>query len=186
MNRHLQKQVPVFFNFTEIGRRTRTGLYMKTHYYKTTMTWTGNTGKGTADYRSYDRDHIISVDGKPVIEGSSDPTFRGNKTKYNPEELLVSSLSACHMLQFLHLCTKADVVVVEYTDNAEGIMEETANGGGHFTSVSLKPHITILGECPADKLNDLHRQANQLCFIAQSCNFPVYHAPVYTFLLATH
>src|SRR6185437_8365396 len=98
---------------------------MHTHHYKTTITWTGNSGTGTSDYRSYERSHIISVEGKVAVEASSDPAFRGDRTKHNPEELLVASLSSCHMLSYLHLCTVAGVVVVAYTDNATGIMAQT-------------------------------------------------------------
>src|SRR5690349_498616 len=116
---------------------------MKMHTYKTNVTWTGNLGEGTKDYRAYDRNYNIIVNNKPVIPGSSDPAFRGDATRYNPEDLLVASLAACHMLWYLHLCTTAGVVVMEYIDEATGNMEETADGGGHFTEVTLHPIITV-------------------------------------------
>src|SRR6187399_2595586 len=103
---------------------------MSEHNYKATITWTGNKGKGTANYRRYERSHEISIAGKPIIPASSDPSFRGDKTRYNPEELLVASLSSCHMLWYLHLCSANGVVVVDYTDDATGLMIETADGGG--------------------------------------------------------
>lgn len=112
-----------------------------------------------------------------MIMGSSDPAFRGDKTKYNPEELLVASLSSCHMLSYLHLCAVAGVIVTDYVDNASGIMVETPDGGGHFSEVTLNPIVTLTDQSMVDKANELHEQANRVCFIANSCNFPVYHKP---------
>jgi organic hydroperoxide reductase OsmC/OhrA len=111
----------------------------KEHTYKLTVRWTGNTGSGTLNYKSYERSHVISAENKPEIFASSDPVFRGDKTKYNPEELLVASLSGCHMLWFLHLCAEAGIVVTGYSDNPTGIMTETENGGGKFKEVVLRP-----------------------------------------------
>jgi organic hydroperoxide reductase OsmC/OhrA len=148
------------------------------HHYKATIIWTGNTGKGTSNYRTYERSHTISVDGKPTIPGSSDPSFRGDPARYNPEEMLIASLSACHMLWYLHVCSEAGVVVVDYIDNATGIMAETADGGGRFKEVTLHPKVTVSDESMIAKANELHRKANKLCFIANSCNFPVNHLPI--------
>jgi len=152
---------------------------MKQHHYKTTITWTGNRGNGTASYTGYDRAHTIASAGKPVIPGSSDPSFRGDAARYNPEEMLVASIAACHMLWYLHLCTVAAVVIVDYTDDATGVMEETADGGGRFTEVTLFPVITVTDKEMIEKADALHAEANRLCFIANSCNFPVHHKPVY-------
>ena len=145
------------------------------YHYTTKLTWTGNTGSGTKTYASYSRNHIISVDGKEDIAGSSDPAFRGDKHRYNPEELLVASLSSCHMLWFLHLCTEAGVIVINYEDEAEGTMIETEDGGGHFTEVVLYPVVTIEGNVNKEQLDILHYEAHKKCFIAASCNFPVRH-----------
>ncbi|GAB3996015.1 OsmC family protein [Spirosoma daeguense] len=150
---------------------------LKEHHYVLTTKWTGNKGEGTSNYRSYDRDHVLIADNKPEIPGSSDPSFRGNKNRYNPEELLVASLSSCHMLWYLHLCSEAGVVVVNYTDKATGTMAETADGGGHFTNVTLYPDVVVADVSMVEKANKLHHQANKLCFIANSCNFPVHHVP---------
>ncbi len=147
------------------------------HQYNLKITWTGNTGTGTSDYRSYTRDHTISAENKPDVPGSSDPSFRGNNTRYNPEELLVASLSGCHMLSYLHLCAVAGVVVVEYADNATGTMVETPDGGGRFNEVTLHPQIVVTHESMIAKAYELHHKANELCFIANSCNFPVHHKP---------
>lgn len=148
---------------------------MPAHHYTIQITWTGNKGEGTATYRSYERSHTISAVGKVTIDGSSDQAFRGDKTKYNPEEFLLAALSSCHMLAYLHLCTTGGVVVTAYTDSATGTMEETPNGGGHFTEVTLHPAVTVSHEAMIDKANALHEKANELCFIANSVNFPVRH-----------
>lgn len=150
----------------------------RNHNYQLTIQWTGNTGQGTASYRTYERNHIIKASGKPDIAGSSDPNFRGDTTKYNPEELLVASLSACHMLWYLHLCAEAGIVVVEYVDHSTGVMIEAAQGGGHFTEVTLHPTVTITDNAMIGKANALHRKAHELCYIANSVNFPVHHKPV--------
>lgn len=147
------------------------------HHYSLKIEWTGNKGKGTESYRAYDRSHIVSSEGKAPIDGSSDPNFNGDKTKYNPEELLVASLSTCHMLWYLHLCSEAGVIVVDYSDKATGTMEETASGGGQFTEVTLYPLVTVTDEAMIDKANELHKKANELCFIANSVNFRVLHKP---------
>lgn len=143
-----------------------------------TTRWTGNTGNGTASYQSYERSHLLQATGKPDIPGSSDPSFRGDKTRYNPEEMLVASLSSCHMLWYLHLCSVACVVVVEYVDHATGVMTETPDGGGYFSEVILHPEVTIANASQIDKANELHKKANELCFIANSVKFPVHHQPI--------
>lgn len=150
----------------------------KEHHYNLTIQWTGNTGSGTSGYRAYDRSHTISSENKPDILASSDPAFRGDRTKYNPEELLVASLSGCHMLSFLHLCADAGVVVMDYKDQATGTMIQTPDGGGHFIEVILNPIVTVADASMVEKANGLHHKASEQCFIASSVNFPVRHAPV--------
>lgn len=151
----------------------------KTHFYQPEVTWTGNTGQGTVGYQSYDRSHEILVAGKPVIFGSSDPNFRGDKTKHNPEELLVASLSACHshMLWYLHLCSNAQVSVTRYIDSPVGKMIETQDGGGRFAEVILKPLVTVKDSRDLSMAEQLHEKAHHLCFIANSMNFPVLCEP---------
>ncbi len=148
------------------------------HNYKVTIKWTGNKGTGTDHYKNYERSHQIIIENKLDILGSSDQKFRGDKTKHNPEDLFVSSLSSCHMLWYLHLCSEAGVVVTDYIDNATGIMIETSNGGGQFTEVTLNPIVTVTEQHMIDKANKLHKKANKLCFIANSINFPVKHNPI--------
>ena len=149
----------------------------KQHHYNATIVWTGNNGTGTDNYKSYERSHKIIIENKSDILCSSDPAFRGDKTKHNPEELLVSAVSSCHMLWYLHLCSEAGVVVVDYTDSATGIMDEGSNGSGRFTKVALNPVVTVTENAMVDKANELHKKANELCFIANSVNFPVTHHP---------
>lgn len=148
------------------------------HIYNVTVRWTGNIGNGTLSYNSYTRDHIISVNNKADILGSSDPVFRGDLTRYNPEDLLVSSLSACHMLWYLHLCAESGVIVVDYMDNASGTMVETQDGGGHFIEVTLNPIVIVMEVNMVEKANKLHTKANELCYIANSVKFPVIHKPI--------
>ena len=149
----------------------------KQHHYSLTTKWTGNKGIGTSAYTAYERSHVVSIENKPDLLCSSDPAFLGDKTRYNPEELLVASISSCHMLWYLHLCSEAGVVVTDYLDEARGTMEETADGGGYFTEVTLYPAVTITKASMENKAYELHRRANEHCFIANSCNFPIYHKP---------
>lgn len=149
----------------------------KEHHYKATIHWTGNKGTGTGSYRSYERSHTIQIENKVLIDGSSDPAFRGDKTKHNPEDLFLSSLSSCHMLWYLHFCSEEGIIVTGYTDEATGIMSENANGSGNFTSVILHPTVTVTEESMIEKAKELHHKANEFCFIARSVNFPVEHIP---------
>ncbi|MBO6523173.1 MAG: OsmC family protein [Balneolaceae bacterium] len=151
----------------------------KKHNYQATIEWTGNKGEGTSDYKSYERSHSININGKSVIEASSDPSFRGDPSKHNPEELFLASLSSCHMLWFLHLCTVAGVIVTDYVDKALGTMLEEKDGKGRFTEVILNPEVTVTEERMATKLDSIHQKANKMCFIANSCNFPVRHHSSY-------
>ena len=147
------------------------------HRYVTMVTWTGNDGAGTADYRAYRRDHRIEAAGKPPLPGSSDPAFRGDPGRYNPEELLVASLPACHMLWYLHLCAVNGIVVLAYQDRATGRMEEQPDGSGRFTSVVLAPRIEITPASDRALAMALHAEAHRCCFVASSVNFPVEHHP---------
>lgn len=148
---------------------------MKNHTYQTKLTWTGNLGSGTESYRKYSRDHSIIVGDKPEILSSSDPSFRGDPNRYNPEELFLASLSSCHMLWFLHLASVQKIIVTAYEDHAEGTMVEEADGSGRFTKVVLKPLVTIEGKAPTAEIEAIHHEANKKCFIANSCNFPIIH-----------
>ena len=151
---------------------------MKKHFYQAKITWKGNQGTGTSGYRNYSRDHEIEVGSKSIIRASSDPSFRGDRELHNPEELFLSSLSSCHMLWFLHLCSVEKVIVVEYIDEAEGIMIESSDGSGKFSEVTLRPRVTVKEERMVEKVDSIHSKANRMCFIANSCNFEVIHDPI--------
>lgn len=147
--------------------------HSKNHDYKTHVRWIGNTGSGTKSYRSYDRYFAFTAPGKETSVGSADPAFRGDASKFNPEEMLVIALSACHMLWYLHLCADANVTVLEYYDTAEGVMIESPDGGGFFKQVTLHPTVLITDANDLESAGELHAVAHRKCFIANSVSFPV-------------
>ena len=147
------------------------------HRYAVTVRWTGNQGDGTSTYRGYSRDHDVDIPGLPILKGSADPTFHGDKTRYNPEQLLLTALSQCHMLSFLHVAVKHGVVVTGYEDRAEGLLRTNRDGSGQFESVTLRPEVTVGAAVDTALMEQLHEEANKVCFIARSVNFPVLHAP---------
>jgi organic hydroperoxide reductase OsmC/OhrA len=149
---------------------------LKQHHYEVQIAWTGNQGQGTQTYTSYKRDHVITARGKAPIAASSDPSFRGDPGRYNPEELLLASLSSCHMLSYLHLCAVNGIVVTEYQDEAKGVMTTNPDGSGRFEEVTLQPEVTIEADSDEAKALALHEQAHRYCFIANSVNFPVKNA----------
>jgi organic hydroperoxide reductase OsmC/OhrA len=149
----------------------------KRHRYSVRLDWMGNEGSGTSSYRAYSRSHELSAPGKHVIAGSSDPGFRGDAARWNPEELLVASLAACHQLWYLHLCAEAKIVVHEYRDEASGVMIEQPDGAGQFESVTLRPHVKLAPGSDVETARRLHHDAAAKCFIARSVSFRVDHEP---------
>ena len=143
------------------------------HNYKLTAVWTGNNGDGTKNVRTYDRSHKVTIQGKPELFLTTDNPAVGDKSKLNPEDLLVSSLSSCHLLSYLYLCSMAGIVITAYTDHATGIMVENANGGGSFKEVTLNPVFHVANESMAEKAIELHHKAHEICYIANSVNFEV-------------
>ena len=150
------------------------------HSYELSVRWTGNGGSGTSSYRAYSRDHEVNAAGKPAISGSSDPAFRGDAGRWSPEELLLASLSQCHMLWYLHLAATAGIVVTAYEDTPAATMRENPDGSGQFTEVLLRPSVTVTEQVACARATTLHDDAERLCFIARSVNFPVRHEPVTT------
>ena len=148
------------------------------HGYEVTVTWTGNTGEGTASYRSYGRSHTISADGVPDVLGSADRTFHGERDRWNPEQLLVAALSQCHMLSYLHACVLEDVVVEEYVDRATGTMVTDRDGSGRFVEVVLHPRVVVTDPSMLQAATRAHHRAHEMCFIANSVSFPVRHEPL--------
>lgn len=152
------------------------------HRYALRTTWTGNTGTGTSGYRDYRRDVTVSIDGKPELLASADKPFRGDPARWNPEDLLLASLSECHLLSYLHACVTAGVVVVSYRDDATGTMREDGCGGGAFVGVTLHPHVVVADASMVAAAEAAHTQAHKWCFIANSVNFPVEHRATVTAL----
>lgn len=150
------------------------------HNYKLTAEWTGNKGDGTKNVRTYDRSHTISIPGKPNLFLTTDNTAVGDKSKLNPEDLLVSALSSCHMLSYLYLCSLEGVVITSYLDNATGIMIENESGGGKFKEVTLNPIVSVTEESMVEKAIALHHKAHEICYIANSVNFEVKCNPTCT------
>ncbi len=143
-------------------------LSVSEHQYETEVRWSG----ATTDYRSYSRNHETLAPGRPPIPGSADPKFRGDPTRWNPEQLLVASASECHMLWYLHLCADAGVVVTDYRDTAVGVMDDE-----RFQRITLRPQVTITDPARADTARTLHTEAHKHCYIANSVNFPITHEP---------
>jgi organic hydroperoxide reductase OsmC/OhrA len=152
----------------------------KTHVYSPVVEWTGNAGTGTSDYHAYGRSHIISAAGKADILGSSDPCFRGDDTRWSPEDLFVASVSACHKLWYLHLCASAGVVVLAYRDEPVGTMIEDDDGSGRFVSIVLNPAVEVAAGSDQAKAISLHHDAHEMCFIANSVACPVSIEPSVT------
>jgi organic hydroperoxide reductase OsmC/OhrA len=146
------------------------------HRFVASIEWTGNRGEGTSGYRAYGRDHVVKVDGKPVIDGSAARVFHGDVDRWNPEELLIAALAQCHLLSYLYVAVANGIVVESYTDSAEGVLVTSPDGSGHFREVVLRPVVTISAGDPAVAAR-IHLDANRLCFIASSVNFPVRHEP---------
>lgn len=146
------------------------------HSFAVSVEWTGNRGTGTSDYRAYGRDNLLTADGKPSIEGSAARVFHGDADRWNPEETLIASLVECHLLSYLYVAVQNGIVVEAYRDAATGILQTSADGTGRFESVTLHPVVTISSGDP-ELARALHDEAERLCFIAQSVNFPVLHEP---------
>jgi organic hydroperoxide reductase OsmC/OhrA len=147
------------------------------HRYALTVTWTGNTGDGTLTYRGYKRAHKVTAEGPPDLLGSADRTFHGERERWNPEQLLLASLSQCHMLSYLHVCVGVGIVVTHYVDRPTGSMKTESNGSGRFTEVVLRPEVFVADDSMVEAATEAHHRANELCFIANSVNFRVRHEP---------
>ena len=153
------------------------GEAMGTHDYTSRIVWTGNTGTGTRRYRGYDRTWDIAVPGKAVVPCSNDPLLGGDPSKMNPEDLLLSALSACHMLWYLHYAAEAGVVVTAYEDCPVGTGEIGPGGAGRFTAVELRPLITVVQGADLAIAQAIHHRIHEVCFIARSVAFPVTCVP---------
>ena len=142
------------------------------HHFSAKLDWTGAAKGNTGSYESYSRDHVIEIPGKPPLAGSADTVFLGDASRHNPEDLLVASLCACHMLTYLAEAARAGVHVVAYTDEAGGTMQ-MKDGKMRFTDVALRPQVVIAADSDPAKAQSLHHLAHEHCFVANSVNFPV-------------
>lgn len=149
---------------------------MSEHEYRVGLTWTGNRGTGTSGYRDYDRAVTLSGTAKPDLLASADPHFRGDGTRWNPEELLLAALAECHLLSYLHAAVSTGVIVVDYSDEASAAMTTQGNSG-RITSATLRPRVTVADPAMVDAARAAHALAHQWCFIANSVAFEVHLEP---------
>ena len=152
---------------------------MSQHTYSSCIVWTGNTGQGTSAYRAYARTWDVAVPGKAPIHCSNDPLLGGDPARMNPEDLLLSALSACHMLWYLHYASEAGLVVTGYQDTPEGVGEVGRGGAGRFASATLRPRITLKSGADLAVAEAIHHRIHEVCFIARSVNFPVTITPAF-------
>ena len=145
------------------------------HLFKAEVKWTLNQIQEDSTKRFYSKSHKIKIEGKPVLNVSAAKAFKGDPELCNPEDLLLSSLVSCHMMSYLYVCSQNGIEVLEYSDNAEATLEVAADGSGRFVEVRLNPKVKISNSDKIELANELHTKANQLCFIANSCNFPILH-----------
>lgn len=151
--------------------------HVSDHHYALDLTWQGNRGSGTSGYRDYGRDVLLRAAGKPDLAGSADPTFRGDASRWNPEELLLAAVAQCHLLSYLHSAVNHGIAVTAYDDSPVGTMAQVGQGG-RFTSITLRPRVTIADAAQVDLAHQIHEEASANCFIAASVNFPIHHEPV--------
>ena len=154
---------------------------MARHDFTTVIAWTGDRGEGTRSYRGYDRTWDIAVPGRAPVHCSNDPMLGGDPSRMNPEDLLLSALSACHMLWYLHLASEAGVVVHAYRDEPVGHGESEPSGAGRFVAATLRPRITLAPGTDIEVADALHGRIGAVCFIARSVAFPVHHEASYDF-----
>lgn len=147
------------------------------HLFQAKLKWESllQAQEGTAS--RYTKNHVVSFDGKMPLEVSAAKAFKGDPSKYNPEDLLLASIVSCHMMSYLYVCSKNNIEVLSYSDNAEATLEVLDNGGGRFVEVRLYPRVVLRDESAFAKALELHKEAKELCFIANSCNFPILHFP---------
>lgn len=148
------------------------------HLFKAKLNWDSISKEVTTDSKRYTKTHQIVIDGKEILNVSAAKAFKGDPDLYNPEDLLLSSVVSCHMMSYLYVCLQNDITVVSYQDNAEGTLEVLENGSGRFIEIRLNPKIIIKEKEKIEEAIDLHTKANELCFIANSCNFPILHFPI--------
>ena len=154
-------------------------MNVRPHRFAARLRWVGPERGATTSYKTYSREYVVEADGKPALRGSADPHFLGDGALYNPEDLLVAALSACHLLSYLAECARAGIAVVSYEDDASGEMT-LIDGVMRFREVMLRPKVVVADAARIDEANALHERAHAVCFIANSVNFPVLHEAAVT------
>ena len=145
------------------------------HLFKVALNWMKKDNISSSSTRIYTKSHHISIEGKPDLEVSAAKAFKGDPNLYNPEDLLLSSLTSCHMMSYLYCCMQYKIEVISYQDHSEATLQVNPDGSGKIVKVDLFPEIIISDSSQIELALSLHKKANELCFIANSCNFPVYH-----------
>lgn len=148
------------------------------HLFKAKLNWTSVPKGAISNSKIYSKSHQIAIDGKALLNVSAAKAFKGDPGLYNPEDLLLSSVVSCHMMSYLYVCSQNDITVVSYQDDAEATLEVLENGSGRFIEIHLNPKIIIKEKEKIEEAISLHTKANELCFIANSCNFPILHFPI--------
>jgi organic hydroperoxide reductase OsmC/OhrA len=138
------------------------------------LTWLSQNKNFT--YNEYSREYTIHAEGKPELIGTAAPEYKGSHEHYNPEDMLIASLSACHMLSYLALAANSKIQVLSYQDQAEGSLIKDGMSM-KFNEVILKPHVVISQDSDQEKALSLHDKAHHICFIANSVNFSVLIQP---------
>lgn len=141
------------------------------HFFKAILNWQDEKNPATR----YIKNHTLSFEGKADLKLSAAKAFKGDPDLHNPEDLLLSSLMSCHLMSYLYVCSLHQINVLSYSDNAIGTLETDEKGSGRFVEVHLHPVVIIDNPAQIDLANALHKKANELCFIANSCNFKVLH-----------
>ncbi|APA00137.1 OsmC family protein [Flavobacterium commune] len=145
------------------------------HLFKAKLNWTSVPKETNSNSKKYSKTHQIAIEGKAILDVSAAKAFKGDPALYNPEDLLLSSVVSCHMMSYLYVCSQNDITVVSYQDDAEATLEVSENGSGRFIEIRLYPKVIIKEKEKIEEALNLHTKANELCFIANSCNFPIVH-----------
>jgi organic hydroperoxide reductase OsmC/OhrA len=148
------------------------------HLFKAKLNWFSTIKEEVSTSKIYTKNHTITIEGKDILDVSAAKAFKGDPSLYNPEDLLLSSVVSCHMMSYLYVCSQNGIEVVSYTDAADATLEVLESGSGRFTQVRLYPKVIIRQKEKITEAISLHKKANELCFIANSCNFHIIHEPL--------
>jgi organic hydroperoxide reductase OsmC/OhrA len=141
--------------------------------HRATVEWQRS---GEFRYETYSRSHTIDFEGISVPGAAAPaniPPTSNTGPGVDPEQSFVGSLSACHMLWFLHLACQKKYVVERYVDEAVGVLDKT-----WMSRVTLRPAVSFSGKAPTEEEHaELHHRAHEKCFIANSVKTEVIVEP---------